>query len=52
VAHATRVYPLRDRAGVAVPDSYLIGLEEAENGDFSGCRLRLRNVQPAAAQPD
>jgi hypothetical protein len=53
VAHATRVYPLRDRAGVAVPDSYLIGLEEAENGDFQDVVFVLENVRPSGAKiPD
>ena len=29
ITHALRVYPLRNRAGDPVPNSYLIGLEEA-----------------------
>lgn len=32
--HRFRVYPLKDRAGVAIPNSYLIGCEEASNSDY------------------
>jgi hypothetical protein len=52
VAHAMRVYPLRDRAGNPVPNSFLIGLEEAHNGDYQDVVFVLHNVRPAAAVPD
>jgi len=32
--HRMRVYPLKDRSGTAVPNSYLVGCEEASNSDF------------------
>jgi hypothetical protein len=32
--HRMRVYPLKDRAGTAIPNSYLIGCEEASNSDY------------------
>jgi hypothetical protein len=32
--HRMRVYPLKDRAGTAIPNSYLIGCEEANNSDY------------------
>jgi hypothetical protein len=32
--HRMRVYPLKDRSGAAVPNSYLIGCEEASNSDY------------------
>ena len=49
VAHALRVYPLRDRSGNPVPNSYLIGLEEAKNGDYQDALFVLRNVRAAPA---
>lgn len=48
VARALRVYPLKDRAGRAVANSYLIGLEEAENGDYQDAVFVLSNVRPAS----
>jgi hypothetical protein len=32
--HRFRVYPLKDRAGIAIENSYLIGCEEASNSDY------------------
>jgi hypothetical protein len=32
--HRFRVYPLKDRAGIAIANSYLIGCEEASNSDY------------------
>lgn len=53
LSHALRVYPLRDRAGNPVPDSYLIGLEEAANGDYQDALFVLGNVRPSGtALPD
>lgn len=46
VTHAMRVYPLKDRSGRLVPDSYLIGLEEATNGDYQDVLFVLSNVVP------
>ncbi|MEM8711994.1 MAG: Ig-like domain-containing protein, partial [Planctomycetota bacterium] len=34
VAHGVRVYPYVDRRGFPVPDAWLIGFEEATNGDY------------------
>ncbi|HYO94773.1 MAG TPA: hypothetical protein VER33_09680 [Polyangiaceae bacterium] len=45
--HRTRVYPLKDRAGVLVPNSYLIGWEEASNGDYQDYVFVLTNARPA-----
>lgn len=53
VAHALRVFPLADRAGQAVADSYLVALEEAANGDYQDAVFVLQNVRPSsAAVPD
>jgi hypothetical protein len=45
--HRLRVYPLRDRAGVVVPNSYLLGWEEASNGDYQDYIFVLKNAKPA-----
>ncbi|MBC8132671.1 MAG: hypothetical protein H7X95_06790 [Deltaproteobacteria bacterium] len=46
-SHRVRVYPLKDRAGVRVPNSYLLGWEEAGNGDYQDFVFVLKNVNPA-----
>jgi hypothetical protein len=48
VAHAVRSYPLKDRAGAAIPNAYLVCFEEAANGDYQDYVFTLRNVKPAA----
>lgn len=47
IRHAMRIYPLRNRQGVLIPDSYLLGFEEASNGDYQDVVLILSNVNPA-----
>lgn len=47
IQHAMRVYPLKDRKGLPVANSYLIGLEEAENGDYQDVVFVLKNVVPS-----
>ena len=46
-SHRLRVYPLRNRAGALVPNSYLLGWEEASNGDYQDFIFILKNVKPA-----
>jgi hypothetical protein len=48
VKHAVRTYPLRDRAGAAVKDSYLVCFEEAANGDYQDYVFTVSNVVPVA----
>lgn len=48
VKHAARTYPLRDRAGAAVKDSFLVCFEEAANGDYQDYVFTLSNVVPVA----
>jgi hypothetical protein len=43
--HRARVYPLKDRTGTAVPNAYLIGWEEAANGDYQDYVFILSNVR-------
>ena len=48
--HRVRAYPLKDRGGNPVPNSYLIGFEEAHNHDHNDYVFIVSNVQPAAAE--
>lgn len=53
VEHAFRVYPLSDRSGQAVPNSYLLALEEGSEGAYQDALFVLRNVKPSVAElPD
>ena len=47
VQHALRVYPLKDRAGSALPNSFLVALEEAQNGDYQDVLFVVTNVKIA-----
>jgi len=44
--HRVRVWTLRDAAGAVVPGSFLIGGEEAKNGDYQDYVFALSNVSP------
>jgi hypothetical protein len=46
--HAVRTYPLKDRAGVAIANAYLVCFEEAANGDYQDYVFTLSNVTPVA----
>ena len=48
VKHAVRTYPLKDRAGIAIANSYLVCFEEAANGDYQDYVFTLSNVTPVA----
>ena len=45
--HRTKVYPLKDVAGVAIANRYLVAMEEAANGDYQDFVLVLSNAKPA-----
>jgi hypothetical protein len=47
--HRYRVWPLMDRGGNPVANSYLIALEEASNADYQDMIFTLSNVKPAPA---
>jgi hypothetical protein len=49
LARAIRVYPLKDRVGRPLPNSYLIAFEEASNGDYQDAVFVLHNVEPSSA---
>lgn len=46
-AHRTKVYPLKNAAGTTIANSYLIGVEEAGNGDYQDYVFVLGNAAVA-----
>jgi hypothetical protein len=46
-AHRVRAFSLRDAQGAVVPGSFLIGGEEAKNGDYQDYVFVLTNVKPS-----
>lgn len=48
VAHAVRVYPAKDRNENLLANTYLLGFEEASNGDYNDYMFLLTNVEPAS----
>ena len=49
VERRTRVYPARDRQGQLIPNSYVIGFEEATNGDYQDYLFVITNAKPYVA---
>ncbi|WP_019009265.1 NPCBM/NEW2 domain-containing protein [Deinococcus aquatilis] len=49
IKHAARIYPLKDRAGQPVPNSYLVAIEPASNGDYQDYVFVISNVRPSTA---
>ena len=45
-AHAMRIYPVRGHGGAVMPDTYLVGMEEAANGDYNDYVFLVRNIKP------
>jgi hypothetical protein len=45
--HRVRSWTLRDAAGTVIPGSFLVGGEEAANGDYQDYVFVLTNVKPA-----
>ena len=45
--HRVRAFSLRDAQGSVVPGSFLIGGEEAKNGDYQDYVFVLTNVEPS-----
>jgi hypothetical protein len=44
--HRFKSYPLKDAAGMAIPQTYLVAVEEAGNGDYQDYVFVLSNVTP------
>jgi hypothetical protein len=47
VVHRIKAYPLKDATGTVIPESYMIAVEEAGNGDYQDYVFVLRNVNVA-----
>ncbi len=47
--HRARVYPLKDRNGTLVPNSYFVAFEDADNGDYQDYDFVVRNIKPKGA---
>lgn len=45
-AHGVRVYPYVDRRGFVDPDAFVVGFEEATNGDYQDYVFVIRNARP------
>ncbi|WP_221391593.1 putative Ig domain-containing protein [Dyadobacter sp. NIV53] len=50
--HAVRTYPLRNRQGELVPNSYLVCFEDASNGDYQDYMFVLKNVIAAGTRKE
>lgn len=46
IAHAVRVYPLKNRRGQRLPNCYLLAFEPASNGDYQDYVFVVKNVKP------
>lgn len=46
IPHTARVYPVRFLQGRALENAWLVGFEEAENGDYQDAVFLLENVTP------
>lgn len=49
--HPARVFPLKNRQGVLVPNAYLVVYEDAANGDYQDYGFVLTNARPAQDDP-
>ncbi|WP_019586564.1 NPCBM/NEW2 domain-containing protein [Deinococcus apachensis] len=49
VQHAARIYPLKNRAGQPLANTYLVAFEPAVNGDYQDYVFVVSNVKPEAA---
>ncbi|WP_346881375.1 RICIN domain-containing protein [uncultured Algibacter sp.] len=46
ISHRTRIYPLKDRQGNLVENSYIVGFEPSGNGDYQDYVFVIENVMP------
>ena len=51
IPHAARIYPLKDRQGRIIPNTYLVGFEDASNGDYQDYVFAVSGIQPAGTTP-
>ncbi len=46
IPHGVRTYPVKNRAGVLVPNTYLVTFEDAQNGDYQDYVFLVTGVAP------
>lgn len=44
--HAMRIYPVRNKQGITLENTYMVCMEEAANGDYNDYVFILKNVKP------
>ena len=49
--HATRMYPIRSKAGKPIVNTYLLCFEEAKNGDYNDYVFIVKNIIPVTVDP-
>lgn len=47
ISHAVRTYPVKNRSGISVANTYLVCIEPASNGDYQDYVFLVSNVTPA-----
>jgi hypothetical protein len=52
VAHACRIYPVKDVSGQLIQNQYLVCFEEASNGDYQDYVFLVKNIEPVQITPD
>jgi hypothetical protein len=50
--HGMRIYPVRDKMKVIVPNTFLVCMEEAKNGDYNDYVFLVKNVTPMPIEVD
>jgi fibronectin type 3 domain-containing protein len=45
-AHRARIYPAKNRAGVAITNAYIVAFEDASNGDYQDYLFLVTGVKP------
>ena len=51
-SHAMRIYPVLEKNGVNIEDTYLVCMEEAANGDYNDYVFLIKNVKPIFTEND
>ena len=46
IAHTARVFPVTNFQGKEMKDAWLVGFEEAANGDYQDAAFLIENVKP------
>src|SRR5215203_198177 len=49
--HATRIYPIKNKSGKPVSNTYILCFEEAKNGDYNDYVFIVKNITPVTKDP-